>query len=69
MKLSLGELELLEHRIKTSEVSLSEMQDVILTLSGEMKETQKYLIKLAHSQAELTKRVSMWPYVSVAEKK
>jgi hypothetical protein len=30
-----------------------------------LKETQKYLIKLAQNQQELTKRIYAWPYLVV----
>ena len=68
MKSSTSELELANLKIKELEMLLSETQGVIYTLSAELKETQKYLIKLAHNQAELTKRISMWPYVPVPER-
>ena len=69
MKSSVSELESLERRVKSAEVSLSEMQDMIYTISSEIKETQKFLIKLAHNQAELSKRVSQWPYIVVNTEK
>ena len=59
------ELDLSSNKIKNMEVTISEMQDIISSLNHELKETQKFLIKLAHNQAEITKRVSMWPYVAV----
>ena len=33
------------------------------------KETQRYLIKLAQNQQELTKRVISWPFIMVDNKK
>ncbi len=34
-------------------------------LSEQIKETQRYLIKLAHNQSEIAKRVSTWPFIAV----
>jgi hypothetical protein len=31
-----------------------------------IKETQRYLIKLAKNQQELTRRISSWPYIVVS---
>jgi UDP-N-acetylglucosamine transferase subunit ALG13 len=31
-----------------------------------MKQTQQYLIKLAHHQSEIAKRLSSWPFLAVS---
>jgi hypothetical protein len=41
------------------------IQDNMQTLFEQVKETQKYIIKLAHNQAHMTKRISSWPYIAV----
>lgn len=63
--------ELEEHNqmIRRIENEISIMQDSILQTQESLKETQRYLIKLAHSQAELNKRVSTWPYLKISNKK
>lgn len=63
--------ELEEHNqmIRRIESEISMMQDSILQTQESLKETQRYLIKLAHSQAELNKRVSTWPYLKTSPKK
>jgi hypothetical protein len=33
-----------------------------------LKETQRYLMKLAYTQADLTKKVSTWPFITVSDK-
>lgn len=32
-----------------------------------IKETQKYLIKLAHTQQELSKKIISWPYIVISK--
>lgn len=61
------ELDLTNSKIKNIEINISELQDSILSLASELKQTQQFLIKLAHNQAEITKRVTMWPYIAVAD--
>ena len=61
------ELDLTNSKIKHIEITISEVQDAVMNLSHELKETQKFLIKLAQNQAEITKRVTMWPYIAVPE--
>ena len=61
------DLDMTNNKIKHIESSVAELQDSILQLMHELKETQKFLIKLAHNQGEITKRVSMWPYIAVPE--
>jgi hypothetical protein len=35
-------------------------------LTESLKDTQRYLVKLASNQMELNKRVSTWPYIETA---
>jgi hypothetical protein len=37
-------------------------------LADHMRETQRFLVKLAQNQAEITKRISQWPYIAVERK-
>ena len=58
-------LELSETRFIEMEKVICELQENVMTLSEQLRETQRYLIKLAHAQAEVTKRVSLWPFIAV----
>lgn len=59
------ELDIATQKIKNLESEIASLNDNIYTLTEGLKETQRYLIKLAHNQMELTKRVSQWPYLVV----
>lgn len=54
-------------RIIEIEKNIAVLQENISALSEHLKETQKFLMKLAHNQAEVTKRISSWPYIAVAK--
>jgi hypothetical protein len=54
---------------RTFEEKITMLQEVISQQQETMLETQRYLIKLAHGQQELSKRVLSWPYVRVMTKK
>jgi len=54
-------------KIKRLEENIVDLQDAVSHYADQLKETQKFLIKLAHNQAELTKRISAWPYIVVAD--
>lgn len=62
------ELELKAQKIKRLEQDVSMLQDSLLATQESVKETQRYLIKLAHSQMELNKRMSAWPFLKVKAK-
>ena len=46
---------------KELDISRSLLEESISSL----KQTQQYLMKLAYNQAELSKRISQWPYIAV----
>ena len=56
-------------KIKKLEENITMLQEVISQQQETMLETQRYLIKLAHGQQELSKRVLSWPYVRVQAKR
>jgi len=58
-------LDLTKQKIKALESQIAFHMDNIQELSESLKETQRYLVKLAHNQMELTKRISQWPYIVV----
>ena len=65
MKFTEEQLDLSEARITEIEKSICIMQDSMTELSDHIRETQRYLIKLAHHQSEITKRISAWPFITV----
>jgi len=65
MKFTEEQLDLSDTRITEIEKSICIMQDSMTELSEHIRETQRYLIKLAHHQSEITKRISAWPFIAV----
>ena len=65
MKFTEEQLDLSESRITEIEKTICILQDNMSELSEHIRETQRYLIKLAHHQAEITKRISAWPFITV----
>ena len=65
MKFTEEQLDLSDARITEIEKSICIMQDSMTELSEHIRETQRYLIKLAHHQSEITKRISSWPFIAV----
>lgn len=59
------ELDMTNNRIVEIERNLAILQVNMEVLNDQIKETQKFLLKLATNQAEITKRVTKWPYVAV----
>ena len=65
MKFTEEQLDLSDARITEIEKSICIMQDSMTELSEHIRESQRYLIKLAHHQSEITKRISAWPFIAV----
>ena len=65
MKFTEEQLDLSDARITEIEKSICIMQDSMTELSEHIRETQRYLIKLAHHQSEITKRISAWPFIAI----
>lgn len=65
MKFTEEQLDLSEARITEIEKTICVIQDNMTELSEHIRETQRYLIKLAHHQSEITKRISAWPFIAV----
>jgi len=55
-------------RIEKLEMEIAIMQEHITQMADVLKEVQKYVIALAKNQAEITKRVSGWPFIPVPMK-
>lgn len=59
------QLELAKNKITGLEKQVVLLQDSVYNMSEQIKDTQRYLIKLAHNQSEIAKHVSSWPFVAV----
>lgn len=59
------ELDVLLGRMTEIEKNLIIIQENQMTLADQIKETQKFLIKLAKNQSDITKRVTQWPFIAV----
>ena len=68
MQVTEENLDLTNNKIAQLEHDISVLNDNINTLHEQMKDIQKYIVKLAHNQSEVTKRVSSWPFIGVSEK-
>lgn len=42
------------------------MQENMTSMMMSIKETQRYLLKIAQNQQELNKRVGQWPYLNIS---
>lgn len=62
------QLDVTKGRLVEIEKSLAIMHENVLTVADQLKETQKFLVKLAHNQSEISKRVTLWPYIPIPEK-
>jgi len=65
MQFSEDPLDLTSSRLKQLEENLCVMQSSITYLSDHVKQTQQYLMKLAHHQADIAKKLSSWPFIAV----
>jgi len=61
------QLDLNRARITEIEKKLFVMHENIVAVADQVKETQMFLIKLAKNQAEISKRVSQWPFIAVPQ--
>ena len=68
MQYSEDPLDLTSLRTKQLEENICIMQESITNLSEHVKQTQQYLMKLAHHQADIAKKLSSWPFIAVASK-
>jgi hypothetical protein len=57
------------NKFKKLEEDLVRMQELLVYQQEAIKDTQRYLIKVAHGQQELSKRLLAWPYIKVPTKK
>ena len=65
MEQSNDEQELLESKLRNLETHMMVMRHDMEIMSETIKETQRYLINMAHTQNAIAKRISQWPYIPV----
>lgn len=65
MQYSDDNLDIDAQRLNRLERELEITRDLLETTIASVKDTQRYLMKLAYNQSEITKRVSQWPYLVV----
>jgi len=63
------ELDITTQKIQTLEKELLATQELLGNAIASLKETQRYLMKMAYNQAEITKKISHWPYIVVHSNK
>jgi len=59
------DLEQIKGRMAEIEKNLAIAQENIYVLSGQIKDTQRVLTKLAQIQNEMSRRMVQWPFVAV----
>lgn len=59
------ELDIVLGRMLEIEKNIVILQENQMTMADQLKETQKYLIKIARNQSEISKRIVQWPYIAV----
>lgn len=62
------QLDVTKSRVTELEKEIVILQENLFTTIEQLKETQRFLIKLAHSQSEVAKRLSSWPFIAVKTK-
>jgi hypothetical protein len=63
------ELDITTQKIQTLEKELLVTRELLGNSIESLKETQRYLMKLAYNQSEITKKISQWPYIVVHSNK
>lgn len=62
------ELDITVQKIKRLEDEIFKTHELLLQTMDSLKETQRFLVKVAYNQSEMAKRVSSWPYIAVPER-
>lgn len=68
MEYSGNDLDIETQKINMLEKELDITKDLLSETINSLKDTQRYLMKLAYNQAEITKRMAQWPYIVVSDK-
>lgn len=66
MKYSEIDLDSANDKIAALEKELYITKDLLTTTIESLKDTQRYLMKLAYNQSEISKRMAQWPYIVVS---
>ena len=53
-------------KIQNLEQELHMTQELLHNAIDSLKQTQRYLMKLAYNQSEISRRVASWPYIVVS---
>ena len=56
-------------KLETLERELYVTKELLTNCIESLKDTQRYLMKLAYNQSEISKRVSSWPFIVVSSSK
>lgn len=59
------DLDITTQKIANLEEKIDNTRELLLQTIDSLKDTQRYLMKMAHNQSEITKRVSLWPYIAI----
>lgn len=59
------DLDYTSNKIRHLEESIARLQDAVLHHADQIKETQRFLVKVAYNQSEIAKRLASWPYIAV----
>lgn len=59
------DLNLTDRKIRDLELELIITKELLTSCIDSVKETQRFIMKLAYNQQELTRRVATWPFVVI----
>ena len=62
------ELNVTAQKINNLEKELDITRHLLEQTIMSLKETQRYLMKLAYTQSDLTKKVATWPFITISDK-
>jgi hypothetical protein len=63
------ESDYLEKKLARLESEVTDIHERYLTVAETIRETHRYLIKLAQNQAQIADQLARWPYIVVEKKK
>jgi hypothetical protein len=62
---SLEDYDLMSNKLSTLEKEVIDLHERYLTVAETLRETQRYMVKLAQHQAIIADQISHWPYIPV----
>jgi len=63
------ELDITSQKILRLEKEIEVTREMLVQTIESLKETQRYLVKLAYNQADVTRKFSHWPFIAVSSEK